>query len=117
MIFGVESRLDKAMSRRQVSYLITEPNSDPSSYSTRSCPSASDAYWQFQPSWLKQHPWLDYNQQVDGAFCQACASFAAESVGGHVPGQFVTKPFKSWNKMSETANAHGISLNILVKND
>ena len=44
---------------------------------------------------------------MDGVFCRACAFFAAESVGGHVPGQFVTKPFKIWNKMSEKANAYG----------
>ena len=44
---------------------------------------------------------------MDGTFCRACAFFAAESVGGPVPGQFVTKPFKIWNKMSEKSNAYG----------
>ena len=83
--------------------LTTEPNPDPSSY-PRTRPSASGAYRQFQPSWLKQHPWLHYSRQVDGAFCRACVFFTAESVGGH---QFVTKPFKIWNKMSEKCNAHG----------
>ena len=41
---------------------------------------------------------------MDGPFCRACAFFAAESVGGHVPDQFVTKPFKIWN---EKATVHG----------
>ena len=86
--------------------LTTEPNPDPSSY-PRTRPSASGIYRQFQPSWLKQHPWLHYSRQVDGAFCRACAFFAAESVGGQVTGQFVTKPFKIRNKMSEKSNAHG----------
>lgn len=45
----------------------TEPNSDAH---TRSCVYSS--YQQFQPVWLKQHPWLHYSQHVDGAFCHAC---------------------------------------------
>ena len=84
----------------------TEPNPDPSSYHRRRS-SPAGAYRQFQPSWLKQYPWLHYSSTVDGAFCRACAFFAPESVGGHRPGQFVTKPFNTWHKMSDKMNAHG----------
>ena len=86
--------------------LTNEPNPDASS-DPRTRPGASDSYRQFQPSWLKQYPWLHYSRQVDGAFCRACVFFAPETVGGHVPGQFVTKPFKLWSKMSEKGSAHG----------
>ena len=39
-------------------------------------------------------------------FCKSCAIFAPEKVGGHTPGQFVSKPFNSWIKMSERSKAH-----------
>ena len=43
---------------------------------------------------------------MDGAIYRACVFFAPERVGGQIPGNFVTKPFKSWIKMSEKANVH-----------
>ena len=44
---------------------------------------------------------------MDGAFCRACVIFAPEKVGGQISGQFVSKPFKSWIKMSLRAKEHG----------
>ena len=85
--------------------LTTEPNSDPSSY-PRTRPYPSSSLRQFQPSWVKQHPWLHYSQFLDGAFCRACALFAPSNVGGQDLGKFVTSPFRSWTKISVKANMH-----------
>ena len=85
--------------------LTTEPKSDTLSY-PRTRPRVSGAYRQFQPAWLKQHPWLHYSHHVDGVYCRACVFFAPNVVGGHTPGKFVTKPFCSWIKMSQKATAH-----------
>ena len=84
----------------------TEPDPDMSSYPhTRACDSS--AYHQFQPAWLKQYPWLHYSKYVDGVYCHALGSFLApDHVKGQDPGQFVTKPFTSWIKMSQKATAH-----------
>ena len=38
-----------------------------------------------------------YSEQVDGAFCVACAIFCADPSKG----KFVTEPFRVWNKKSE----------------
>ena len=86
--------------------LTTEPDSDPSSF-PRTRPSNSVSYRQFQPSWLKQYPWLHYSQQYDGVYCRACALFAPKQAGGQDLGQFVTKPFKSWGKILQKASVHG----------
>ena len=86
--------------------LTTEPDHDTSSY-PRTRPPGSDPYCrQFQPSWLKQHPWLHYSRHDDGVYCRACAFFAPKQVGGQDLGQFVTKPFKSWRKIFQKASAH-----------
>ena len=55
---------------------------------------------------MKQYPWLHHSKHVDGAFCRPCAFFAPEKVGGITPGQFVTKPFKSWVKWCDKMEAH-----------
>ena len=49
---------------------------------------------------------MHYSSSVDGAFCRACVFFAPSQVGGHDPGQFVTKPFSLWVKMTTKANTH-----------
>ena len=85
--------------------LTTEPNCDPLSY-PRTRPYLSSSLRQFQPSWMKQYPWLHYSQSVDGAFCRACALFAPNQVGGQYLGKFVASPFKCWTKMSVKAGTH-----------
>ncbi len=68
---------------RDKKYLLitTEPNCNASTY-PRTRPNESRSYRQFQPSWMKQYPWLHYSQFADGAFCRTCAIFAPKSVGG-----------------------------------
>jgi len=86
--------------------LSCEPNSN-ASY-PRTQPYGSGSYRQFQPSWLKQHPWLHYSQHVDGVFCRACVFFTPNdgTVGGQAAGQFVSVPFKNWVVRSQKMNAH-----------
>ena len=43
---------------------------------------------------------------MDGIFCHACAFFAPEKVGGIIPGQFITKSFKSWVKRCDKMEEH-----------
>jgi hypothetical protein len=76
-----------------------EPNPNASSY-LRTRPCESSALSQFQPSWLKQYPWLHYSRHIDGAYCRACVLFAPDHVGGQDIGQFVIKPYTAWIKMS-----------------
>ena len=86
--------------------LTAVPSADPSTY-PRTPPYPGSPYLrQFQPAWFKQYSWLSYSSHVDGVFCKSCAIFAPEKVGGHTPGQFVSKPFNSWIKMSEISKAH-----------
>lgn len=82
-----------------------EPSPLPSAY-PRTRPYGTGAFRQFQPSWLTQYPWLHYSPSCDGAFCRACAFFAPEKVGGHIPGQFVTTPFKSWANKTQKMTSH-----------
>ena len=63
----------------------------------------SSSYRQFQPTWLKNYPWLHYSSFSDGTFCRACAFFAPVAAGGH---DLVTKPFRAWTKMSEKVGIH-----------
>ena len=85
--------------------LSQEPNADASFY-PRTLQCESGPYRGFQPSWLKQHPWLHYSQHVDGAFCRACVFFTRHKVGGQAPGQFVSLPFKNWVVQSQKMNMH-----------
>ena len=103
----LELHTDMHQLSRENKYCIVtlEPNPDASSYPcTRPC--ESSAFRQFQPSWLKQYPWLHYSHHVDGAYCRACVLFAPDQAGGQDIGQFVTKPYTAWIKMSQKAATH-----------
>ncbi len=55
---------------------------------------------------MVKYSWLYYSQYSEGVFCRACAFFALEKVGQQQLGQFVTKPFNTWGKMSYKGKAH-----------
>ena len=103
----IQSKADLHSLSRDDKYCIltSEPSGDRSSY-PRTRPCDSSALRQFQPTWLKQHPWLHYSAHEDGAYCRACVFFAPQHVHGQECGHFVNKPFKSWIKMSQKANGH-----------
>ena len=71
--------------------LTTEPNPDAAKY-PRTRSSKSDCFRQFQPSRLKQYPWLHYGASLDGVFCRACV--------------FFTTTFTTWSKMTTKAKSH-----------
>ena len=56
----------------------------------------------FRPVWLSQHPWMVYNEKVDGVFCIAHAILFSDSSKGN----FVCKPFRAWHKKSEKSKEH-----------
>lgn len=86
--------------------LTSEPSSDSTSY-PRTRSGSSGGFRQFQPAWVKQHPWLHYSRHCDGVFCRACVFFAPDKVGGQPPGQFVSKPFSTWANRAQKVPAHG----------
>ena len=102
----IESNLSLHDISRDMKYKILklEVNPDVSCYPRR--PYNSGSSRQFQPAWKKQYPWLHYSKHVDGIFCHACVFFAPDKVGGQTPGQFVTKPFRSWVNKTQKMNAH-----------
>ena len=73
--------------------LTHKPNSD-SSVHPHICLYGFGSYKQFQPSWLKEHPWFHYSGH-HGVFCHACAIFLQHKVDGQRAGQFASLPFKS----------------------
>lgn len=108
------------LSREYIYRILTsKANPNPASYPrTRLYPSGP--YWQFQPAWVRQHPWLYYSRHCDGAFCRACVFFAPEQVGGQPLGQFVTTLFRSWANRSQKVLIHCSSeyhLNSMTKMD
>jgi hypothetical protein len=99
--------------------LTSEPNPDPSSY-PRTRRGSAGAFRQFQPAWVKQHPWLYYSRYCDGLFCRACVCFAPEKVGGQLLGQFVSKPFTTWTNRTQKVLLHSsfdYHLNSMAKMD
>ena len=56
----------------------------------------------FRLEWLSQHPWMMYSERVVGVFCTACAIFCSNASKSN----FVTKPFRTWNKKSEKVKEH-----------
>ena len=76
------NRLTATLTREQLYQILThEPNLNSSV-----CPctqvSPSNIFRQFQPTWLKKHPWLHYSSFTDGAFCHVCAAFLTDNLGG-----------------------------------
>ena len=104
-LFSSHVDLQQLSRHEKYQLLRTKPNSDPSVY-PRTRPYPSSSFWQFQPSWMKQYPWLHYSQFADGVFCRACALFAPSNAGGMVLGQFVTAPFRTWTKLTAKACTH-----------
>ena len=91
----------KKLSREHMYRILTaEPCAEALAYPRTPAYPGSTYMRQFQPAWFKQYPWLHYS------CCKACAIFAPDKVGGNTPGQFVSKPFDSWVKMSERSKSH-----------
>ena len=50
----------------------------------------------FRSDWYRLHPWLEYSQQVDAAFCYACRHFP--SYGKEAETAFTSVGFRNWKK-------------------
>ena len=116
----LELKINVSTLSREDKYRIitSEPHSDASTY-PQTHTSASTAFRQFQPSWLKSFPWLHYSRHVDGAFCRACVIFLSEgqTLGGQRPGKFVTNAFRSWKRTDQLTDhaKRGYHLTSLTK--
>ena len=71
----------KQFSRDEIYCVLkSEPDVHPESYPrTRSHQATRSLFRQFQPSWVKNHPWLHYSHHVDGAYCRACVFVCSRS--------------------------------------
>ena len=60
----------------------------------------------FSKKWEKEFSWLEYDVDVDGAFCQVCKAAYDDSTVQHTGGVWVSQPFRNWKKPTEKMKAH-----------
>lgn len=53
--------------------------------------------------WEKEFTWLDYNKDIDGAFCRVCKEANTTQQNG---GVWASQPFRNWKKGPEKMKAH-----------
>lgn len=53
----------------------------------------------FNASWYKSYTWLEYNEEIDAAFCFACRVFPSKSK--HSESTFVTTGFRDWKNATD----------------
>lgn len=53
----------------------------------------------FNASWYKSYTWLEYNEEIDAAFCFACRVFPSKSKHGE--STFVTTGFRDWKNATD----------------
>ena len=63
----------------------------------------------YSKSWEKQFSWLEYDVDIDGAFCRVCKQTTSDSSTQHTGGVWVTKPFRNWKKAVQKMKAHEAS--------
>ena len=62
----------------------------------------------YNKKWEKDLPWLEYDENYQGAFCKICRKrnqYSSQKTGG----AWITKPFKNWKKAVEKMRAHANS--------
>ena len=64
----------------------------------------------YNKKWEKDFPWLEYDQNYEGAFCKVCRKRELHSQQ-KTGGAWITKPFKNWKKAVEKMKAHSKSDN------
>uniref|UniRef100_A0A1X7VEY2 TTF-type domain-containing protein n=1 Tax=Amphimedon queenslandica TaxID=400682 RepID=A0A1X7VEY2_AMPQE len=57
-----------------------------------------------QNKWEKESTWLEYNADIDGAFCKICRT--SERSLERTGGVWTTTPFRNWKKAVEKMKAH-----------
>lgn len=58
----------------------------------------------FNLKWKEKFKWIEYNQQVDGMFCQVCKQYGKPPASAR--GAWVTKPVNNWVKATELLRQH-----------
>lgn len=77
-----------------------ETQSDEPNASKRVC---SDR--RYNSKWEKDFPWLEFNKDVQGAFCKVCKKWAQET-RHRSRGVWTTEPFMNWKKGPEKMRIH-----------
>lgn len=62
----------------------------------------------YNKKWEKDFPWLEFDENYQGAFCKICRKREQHSVQ-KTGGAWITKPFKNWKKAVEKMRAHAQS--------
>ena len=72
---------------------------------TKSCSTSSSR--KYRKIWEKEHPWLQYDADCEGAFCKICK--ASGKLGEKTHGAWTTKPFTNWKNAVDRMKAHAKS--------
>ena len=59
----------------------------------------------YNSKWEQDFPWLEFNEDVQGAFCKVCKKWARESQQ-RSRGVWTTEPFTKWKKATEKMRTH-----------
>ena len=82
---------------------VAEP---PSKKAHRELIQPSTTKRKYSKNWGNEFSWLEYDEDINGAFCRVCKQTTAESSTQHTGGICVTKPFQNWKKATERMEAH-----------
>ena len=74
----------------------------PEKHCTKSRPLSSKR--KYNKKWEEDFPWLEYDQDYEGAFCEVCRKRgkSLQRIGG----AWITKPFNNWKKATKKMRAH-----------
>ena len=59
----------------------------------------------YNSKWEQDFPWLEFNKDLQGAFCKVCKKWARESKQ-RSRGVWTTDPFSNWRKATEKMRTH-----------
>ena len=74
---------------------------------TCAVPSSAATSRKYNKKWEKDFPWLEYDSNLQGAFCKICRkAVTREYFSQGSGGLWVTKPFQNWKKAVQKMKAH-----------
>ena len=79
----------------------------PSSSKKQCLRPTSFASLKYNKKWEKDFPWLQYDENYQGAFCKICRMQSQTSQGSG--GVWVTKPFQNWKIAIQKMKVHASS--------
>ena len=61
----------------------------------------------YNKKWEKDFPWLEYDENYQGAFCKVCRKLGSQGHTSQGSGDvWITKPFQNWKKAVQKMKAH-----------